>query len=124
MDRLFCFDHFDHFELNMLAIQVLEQANAAAKQHRDEVNRDFINKAAFEELRRDVLATHDRDIFIPGRDLRPFERSFNAVSETVYTAIGYVFGNTVRNDDRWHPRRGGWPVCFPIRDGKIIGSWN
>jgi len=51
VDCLFCFDHFYLFELNMLAVQVLEQANTAAKQHRDEVNRDFIHEPEFEKLR-------------------------------------------------------------------------
>jgi len=74
VDRLYCFDHFHRFELDMLAVQVLKQSNAAAKQHRDEV---------------------DRDIFITCRFLCFFKRSLNAIGETIYTSMGYVLGNTV-----------------------------
>ena len=31
VDRLFCFDHFRRFEMNMLAAQVVNQSRAAAK---------------------------------------------------------------------------------------------
>jgi hypothetical protein len=34
----------------VLAVQVSEQGRAAAEQHGDEVNRDFVNEAEFEEL--------------------------------------------------------------------------
>jgi hypothetical protein len=47
VDRIGSLNHFEYFKRNVLAIQALEQALAAAEQHRDEVNRDFVNEAAF-----------------------------------------------------------------------------
>jgi hypothetical protein len=50
VDSLRRFDHFESFERDMFAAETLEQPRAAAKQHRDEVNRDFVNEAACDEL--------------------------------------------------------------------------
>src|SRR5262245_45235687 len=104
----------------MLFAQVLEQPNAAAKQYRDEVNRNLIHETKVEELCRNVPAAHDRDVFIACRFPRFFERSFNAIRETVHTSIRYIVRHTVRNNDRWYASRSGWPVRFPIRYCKII----
>ena len=48
MNRLLCFDHFDRFKRDMLAAHVLVQSYAAAEQHGDEVNRDFVNETGFD----------------------------------------------------------------------------
>ena len=47
VDRLGGVDYFESFKRNVLAVQALEQACAVAEQHGDEVDRDFINQAAF-----------------------------------------------------------------------------
>jgi hypothetical protein len=56
VDRLSSLDLFDSFKLDVLAVQALEQSRAAAEQHGDEVNPDFVNQAEFEELLRNVRA--------------------------------------------------------------------
>ncbi len=43
-------DHLNGFELDMLAVHTLEQSRAGAEDYGDEVNRDFVNEAEFEEL--------------------------------------------------------------------------
>ena len=49
-------DHFESFKRDVFAVQALEQSRAAPEQHRDEVNRDIVNEAEFEELLRNVCA--------------------------------------------------------------------
>jgi hypothetical protein len=44
VDRIFGLDHFCCLELNMLAAQTFHQARSAAKQNRDEVDKEFINE--------------------------------------------------------------------------------
>lgn len=56
VDSLSSLDHFDSFKRDVLAVQALEQSRAAAEQHGDEMNRDFVNEAEFEELLRNVCA--------------------------------------------------------------------
>ena len=56
MDRLSSLDHFDSFKRDVLAVQTLEQSRATAKQHGDEVNRNFVNEAKFDQLLRNVCA--------------------------------------------------------------------
>ena len=44
VDRLGSLNHFETFKRNVLAVQALEQARAAAEQHGDEVDKDFVNE--------------------------------------------------------------------------------
>ena len=78
----------------MLAGQVFNQPNAAAEQHGDEVDKDFVNEAEFDELLRNVCACYCY-ILISGRFFRFFKRGFNAINESIHTTIRYVLGHTV-----------------------------
>jgi hypothetical protein len=56
VDHLSSLDHFDNFKRDVLAVQVSEQWRTAAEQHRDKVNRDFVNETKCDELLRNVRA--------------------------------------------------------------------
>src|SRR5215208_2579172 len=102
MDRLGSSGHFCTFKRNVLTVQPLEQARAAAEQHGNEVDKDFVNESALEELPGNVC-THDGDILLACQCLRCFIGSFDAIHEAVHTTLGDVPGYTVRNDDRGDP---------------------
>ena len=114
MDRLCCLDHFDRFKRDVLAVQALEQSRAAAEQHGDEVDRDFVNEAEFEELLRNVCAPCMTISLSPANFFAVSNAASTPSTKRVHTTIGYVLGHTVRNDDRWYPSSAGWPVCSPI----------
>ena len=58
MNGLSSFDHFCRFERDMLTALLLEQSYAAAEQHGDEVDRDFVNQAECDELPGNVRARY------------------------------------------------------------------
>jgi len=87
-------DYFDRFKRDMFAVQAFEQACAAAEQHGNEVDRDFINETKFEELLSNVCARYV-NILTTCQFFRCFKRGFNAINETVYTIIRYVLWDTV-----------------------------
>src|ERR687886_731032 len=105
----------------MFAVQVAEHGRAAAEHHRDDVQPDLVNETALEELTGNVGAS-DGNLPITRQLLRGFIRSFDASHEGVDTVRRNVLRDAVRNDDGWHPNRAHWSVCFPVRNGKILGG--
>ena len=87
VDRLFCFDDFRRFELNMLAAQVFNQPRPAAEQHRHEVDKDFVDEPECDELLCNVPALY-HDILIACRFFRCFKRGFNAINKRVHATSG------------------------------------
>ena len=56
--------HPDAFQLNWLSAQVVEHTHACAKQHRHEIDVDFVEQSGFEALLHDVRAAY-ADILVP-----------------------------------------------------------
>ena len=53
--------HLNSFERDMFAAGVLEQPRAAAEQHGDEVDKEFVNEAECDELLRGVSFLCEED---------------------------------------------------------------
>src|SRR5688572_1463663 len=94
VDHLGSLNHFGNLKRDMLAVEVSNQRRSAAEQHRDEMDRDFVDESKFEELLRNIRARYGY-ILIACLYFRFFERGFHPINEAIDTTIGYVPGQAV-----------------------------
>ena len=93
VDRLGSLNHFDNFKRNVFALQALEQSRAAAEQHGDEVNRDFVNQAAFETAKN---LAGDKDISTTGADVAQQLLKLGLIDEISIHLVPVLFGSGTR----------------------------
>ena len=92
------------------ASQVVKESNAGAKQHRRDVDADFVEEASLQALLDGVSAV-DPNGLPSGGGLGLVHGAFEAVGHEVDSRVGSrpSGGDVMGKDERWSPRVISWP---------------
>src|SRR6266545_2081818 len=74
-------DHPRRLELGRVGAELVEEPDAAAQEHGDEVDLQLVEQPGLQVLLRDVGATRERDVLVPGGRASLLERGFDAVGD-------------------------------------------